>query len=158
MHKKVSESISTKCEVQRRRMAVMSARHDFSVGDFVLVGVDPQTKIPKLMSRCQWVGIVVQHLVVKILSEIHCSHLQFYCNEKVKVDIHLLWTISNTMNGNFTWTISWTSTWRKAIWASNQMAGSRRRNLGTTWKHLYWFRFCLENQISVYESSVTLNA
>jgi hypothetical protein len=30
--------------------------------------------------------------------------------------------------------------------------------LGTTWKHLYWFRFCLENQISVYESSVTLNA
>jgi len=100
MHKKVWESSSTKREAKQTRMAAKATRPNFSVGDFVLVAVDHQKKIPKLMPR--WTGpyritrtinewvYEVQHLVTKTLSEIHCSRLQLYSDEKLNVDVHLL--------------------------------------------------------------------
>ena len=51
MHKKVWECISTKREAKRKRMAAKAARPNFIVRDFVLVAVDPQKKISKLMTR-----------------------------------------------------------------------------------------------------------
>ena len=32
----------------------------------------------------------VQHVVTEILSQIHCSRLQFYCGDKLNVDMHFL--------------------------------------------------------------------
>jgi hypothetical protein len=93
MHKKVWESSSTKREAKQTRMAAKATRPNFSVGDFVLVAVDHQKKIPKLMPR--WTGpyritrtinewvYEVHHLVTKKLSEIHCSCLQFYSDDKL---------------------------------------------------------------------------
>jgi len=109
-------------------MAGKGARPSFSVGDFVLVVVDHQKEIPKLMPR--WTGpyritrrvnewvYEVQHLVTEILSEIHCSRLEFYFDDKLNMEIHLLEQIQHDE--------------RAAISAANRIAGSQRRNLGAT--------------------------
>jgi hypothetical protein len=47
MHKKVPEIISTKREAKRKCVAAKAVCHDFSVGDFDLVSVDSQNKIPQ---------------------------------------------------------------------------------------------------------------
>jgi hypothetical protein len=105
MHKKVWKSISTKHEAKRKRTTAKSTRSSLSVGGFVLVAVHPQKKIP--ISTPKFTGSYkitptinervyeAQYLVAKIVSEIHCSRLQFYYDNKQNVDIHLLQQIQH---------------------------------------------------------------